>query len=126
MSEKKIEIPAGMLKAAYEWCPASFAMPAVKSMLEAALRWLSDNPITPTDEQLNEMKNDLRFRMIDFDIQKLCAEWQRRMFLALELVPEAVKDLLCGASDIDKEAYFRPDIYNKRIIEAFNRGRRMQ
>jgi len=38
--DDKMNVPDGMLSAAYEYCPASFAMPAVEAMLEAALKWL--------------------------------------------------------------------------------------
>jgi hypothetical protein len=37
-------------------------------------------------------------------------------------VPEEIKNLLCAGSDTDREGYFRPDIYNERIIEAYRRG----
>ncbi len=50
--------------------------------------------------------------------------WQQRMFLVPSPeVPEAVKDLLCAGANTVKEAYFRPDIYNERILEAYRRGK---
>ena len=57
--EKKIVVPEGMLSAVTEVLPlhvrvqlsAMMGFPGVQRMLEAALRWLSENPILPTVAQ---------------------------------------------------------------------------
>jgi hypothetical protein len=91
MSEKKYVVPTGMLNKAYEYCPASFAMPAVERMLEAALRWQSENPIVPTAQQVGELvvAAPMASTRQAYTATIFCiTEWQRRMFLA----PEPVED----------------------------------
>lgn len=143
LEEKKIVVPEGMLKATvvsynsktnelgYRYVIDRYVMEAA---IEAALRWLSDNPIVPTVEQGMSLMNYLspagtrewnQAMWIDF-IGAGCAEWQRRMFLAPEPeTPEEIKDLLLSISPTDsRDAYFRPDIYNERILEAYRRGQK--
>ncbi len=53
--------------------------------LASFIAWQSENPQVPTEDQVRLMKSDLRYRDgVDFDTLKLCAEWQRRMYLAPE------------------------------------------
>ena len=102
---KKIIVPDGMLKAMNS---AFDNGRRTTSLLgEAALLWLSENPVVPTHDQFDAMRGTYR---------DICAEWQRRMFLAPEPeVPEEVKDLLWdGQTGEDEE-------HNRKIIEAFNR-----
>ena len=111
MSEKKIVVPEGMLNAVAETkygdqiCSIETAVSlrdGVRKDIEVALRWLSENPIMPTDEQLDEMEGDIRYRVgVNFDIQKLISEWQRRMFFAPE--PEAPRffDTPFGRFEVD-------------------------
>jgi ribosomal protein L37AE/L43A len=47
--------------------------------LEAALRWQSENPQVPTEQQLSDMAADAHVCM-----DEVIAEWQRRMYLAPE------------------------------------------
>lgn len=116
--EKKIVVPGGMLDAALPFCDNQ-----MHSALEAALRWLSENPIAPNDEQVGRMwcaKNKLPFEGTDW-VRWGASEWQRRMFLAPEPeVPEAVKNLLWDEEVCDA-ASPRWKI-NEQIIEAYRRG----
>jgi hypothetical protein len=138
MSEKKYVVPEGMLKAAIE---ASDSLPYMKTDirrgLEAAFRWLAENPIVPTDKQVREMiapkfginSKELNGNMIASGITAAIT-WQRRMFLVSEPeVPEEIKDLLIPNffNSIDVilgiEKTRSEDDYRKNIIEAYHRGR---
>lgn len=95
MSEKKIVVPEGMVQAAEAACDRRNGA-TCRQQLEAALRWLSENPIVPTDEQAKELQN--RYYG-DGHLQQGSAfayaavEWQRRMFLAPEPeVPEELRE----------------------------------
>ena len=91
MSEKKIVVPEGMLKAVQLIAPdrlmPDIHITTVKGVLEAALCWLAKNPIVPTDEQLDELskiassdkapiQDNHNYR------RRFVVEWQLRMFLA--------------------------------------------
>ena len=79
----KIVVPEGMLKVACdEICELGdgSGRQVTAKVLEAALRWLSENPQVPTDEQWASVCEDTPGTRIDSCI----AEWQRRMFLAPE------------------------------------------
>jgi hypothetical protein len=139
MTEKRYVAPEGMLKAAIDaqW-NESGAHPSarkilaaeeavkscVKAGLEAALRWLSENPIVPTDGETKRIWRDtgLCNEVDDSELQCIAAEWQRRMFLAPEPeVSEEIKDLLlpnieCG--------FFKPEVVNERMIECYRRGQK--
>lgn len=141
MSAGKIKIPDGMVKASVDkmmsrwedqndgYRNSSMGVEAEKQLqknlpvaLEAALRWLSENPIVPTLEQTEECRHLHRY---EFDplkplcvYQQVAVEWQRRMFLVPEPeIPEEIKDLLWG-----KESLLSGE--NERVIEAYNRGLR--
>ena len=107
MSETKIKIPEGMLEAAaMELSDVGFRSDViaydVKRMLKAALRWLSENPIVPTDAQIEEMK--IKLVPVHPHWSNIVAEWQRRMFLAPE--PEAPMTCRsCNASTRDFKPY---------------------
>ncbi len=84
----KIRVPEAMLKAALD----AKEMPhrreyeeTVRPALEAALRWLSENPIVPTDEQVSSMLRILRDPGDqDDNAQGITVEWQRVMFMENE------------------------------------------
>ena len=85
----KIQVPEGMLKAATQGA-TSFDQrvsypPYVEAIVEAALCWLSENPIAPNLIQDAEMRRDFvdgcGFPMQGCS-QYVATEWQRRMFLA--------------------------------------------
>jgi len=98
MNDPKINVPEGMLEAAHVCCDEQVISRSVcPFILEAALRWLAENPIVPTAWQYhNEMDFDSDPEDIGDPRYKtacaLIAEWQRRMFLAPE--PEVTTHLL--------------------------------
>jgi hypothetical protein len=124
--EKKIVVPEGMSDAALE---AVLAIPMrgnvgsvdrVNGALKAALRWLSENPIVPTNEQYSKLYNELSSKDAWITYNAVI-EWQRRMFLAPETeCPEAIKDLLDPW--IDPGDPQKATGINKRIIQAYIRG----
>lgn len=94
--EKKVKVPEGMLKEAEgaieKLIPVvyrSAAEPYAKIGLEAALIWLSENPIVPTYRQFDELERiyDKPETEHKEAITAVLVEWQRRMFLAPE-IPE--------------------------------------
>ena len=119
MAERRVVVPDGMLKAAVPCYLPDRQL--VHSILEAALLWLSENPIVPTSEQLHSIIGKLPMAMCDIvwteRDRALIAEWQRRMFLAPEPeVPEEIKDLW--------QAQPTPDA-KRRTVEAFQRGQQV-
>ena len=127
--EKKIVIPDGMLDA-FEDAHVEYLlkhksdplvpMKACIFALEAALRWLSENPIVPTMEQATEMSDSGHPCVLDG--VWYATEWQRRMFLALEPeAPESVKHLLLQGQ---WDPMPSRDVYNQRIIDAYNQGKK--
>ena len=133
--EKRVVVPEGMMKAAQESRTKHFSGPYGFSdtyctiILEAALWWLSENPIAPTPEWAMEIaKSKFDDRVTGIGVATGAMEWQRRMFLAPEPeIPEEIKDLLY---EIDRKGL--PDPYvndfttevDRRIIEAYRRGLR--
>ena len=90
MSERMIKVPEGMMEAARlvtqndEWI--------TKTILQAALLWLSENPIVPTEQQWDECCAAVSRRYTEsvgpshsFRHAEITAEFQRRMFLASEV-----------------------------------------
>ena len=127
MREKKYVVPQGMLDAAYQYCPASFAMPAVRSMLESSLRWLSENPVVPTVEESKELwrTSGAAVELTESKRASIYAtEWQRRMFLVEEdRVPEEIKDMLLGISE-ELNPTVTGNEHNAAVIEAYRRGQK--
>ncbi len=117
MSEKRYVVPDGMMNAA---CNDHHAIGVnqrdVAKMLEAALRWLSENPIVPTERECA--------RLCDYDpkiVKFVVSVWQRLAFLAPEPeVPEAIKDLLWVR--LERDGCDVED-HNKDILEAYQRGK---
>ena len=97
----------------------------VKQIVEAFAGDLADHPAVPSTAQLDQMATTLGHRYNWFPhIQDLIAVWQLRMFLVLEptvsAVPEAVKHLtLQGSWDPMPSR----EVFNGRIVEAYNRGK---
>lgn len=133
MSDRKIKVPEGMMLAVQNKARVdgrALNPRILRSDLEAALIWLSENPIVPTEKQYGEC-----LRAVDGpdkivihvyregEPQKVLAEWQRRMFLAPE-VPEAIKDLLSDDEDEGRGILFgvSSDVYNQKLVEAYRRG----
>ena len=82
MSETKIQVPEGMLKAIRGRYVGNDN--CGRYILEAALRWLSENPIVPTDGEAKAIWRDtgLCNEVDDDELRCIVVEWQRRMFLA--------------------------------------------
>lgn len=86
MSE--IKVPEAMLKAA---CNTGWPTKReeVEAVIESALRWLSENPIEPTEDQLGDIFNWAEenghysnSKTATYIGVEVFCEWQRRMFLA--------------------------------------------
>jgi len=129
---KKIVVPEGMMKAAiFAWRlhPIRGYPPedAVCKAVEAALRWLSENPIVPSEAQLRKMEDEVLGKegiLMGNRLSEIGAitEWQRRCFLAPEPeAPESVKHLLLQGQ---WDPMPSRDVYNQRIIDAYNQGKK--
>lgn len=139
----KIVVPAGMLKAA----EYAFMVPLnvvcheyplvvhilknqLPVALEAALRWLSENPIVPTNEQTQGVCDSIFVGPENLlDPRDAMVEWQRRMrmFLATEPeIPEEIKDLLSLTDPITGVALLTGLTEHGKsvIIEAYRRGQK--
>ena len=125
MSEMKIKVPEGMLEAVYEKRSRTFCITDaqnIKVALEAALRWLSENPIGPTMEQAMALRDLAISTSHGYgQVQPTMAsevavvvEWQRRMFLApeSEYIGEEKLENFCGRFQRIDEA----------VREAYRRG----
>ena len=122
----KIVVPDGMLKAFKDSMDAQCAFvvghDAIELALEAALLWLSENPIVPDDKIAHELwkvalELDPDRNENGHAAKNLVIEWQRRMFLSSEPeIPEEIKDLLVEG--------IAPTLnQNHSIIEAYRRGK---
>ena len=124
MSE--IKVPEGMLKAATTHVSGSFAEMAVEVGVEKALKWLSENPIVPTDEQMAELrknsypmvflKEQEANRKLAQQEKEMCVEWQRRMFLA---DPETDDNLICEVGAMFRDRGIK--VSNAQVAEMVNR-----
>lgn len=124
MSYRKILVPEGMLTAA---CTANHvggiggSGPLV-NVLEAALLWLSENPIVPSDEQINSLFEAHKYGVSRDAWKFYFSEWQRRMFLAPEPeVPAEIKGLIDG---MDSMAKYEREWATKVALEAFRLGKK--
>lgn len=104
MSETKIQVPSEMLDAALPCYLPDRSL--VRSILESALRWLSENPIVPNEADVMEILQE-RVRSHHISGEEYCAippatvrfvirEWQRRMFLAEEAFDPSLGGVLSG------------------------------
>lgn len=130
MAGKKIVVPAEMFQAA--WSAAlSYIVKGenyygVKAGLEAALLWLSNNPIVPSGEQWKEISQDAPPTSTRMPYDWVLKEWQSRMFLApgpeVSEASEEIKDLRKMMSDYfnHSDGYSYPD---DLLIEAYRRGK---
>jgi len=131
MMDGKIKVPDGMLQAGRAtYSGYVTAEEGARRILEAALLWLSKNPIVLTEEHtekiLKDMESNCQFPANDiFCI--FVEKWQRRMFLAEEpSVPEEIRDLLWknpfNVNGVELHSLAEP--LNESIVEAFRRGQR--
>ena len=133
MNEKKCIVPKGMLEAARTGWRFTVLDPVddLEKCLEAALCWLSENPIVPTEDAAREIgkKFSNQPSSIDF-VRQVCTEFQRYMFIAPEPeVPEEIQDLLY----VDAVTFKLPNgnsflgsmaSHNEAVIEAYRRGKK--
>jgi hypothetical protein len=87
MTDKRYIVPDGMRRAFGRALPdPDFDSDGVICLvaLEAALRWLADNPAMPSMKQLNDMYKKVDTGNGGTYIPAYLAEWQRIMFLAPE------------------------------------------
>lgn len=123
---KKIVVPEGMLVAGVDSVARLRGMGETTrehytAVLKAALLWLSENPIVPTERQERDLCDawmEAKQSQSNTFVHASAfgaVEWQRRMFLAPEPeVPEEIEDLIpCGGIDT---------INADRILEAYRRG----
>lgn len=103
---------------------------AAEIACEAFARAMTENPIVPTDEQMDSAYLEIYgCRLSEAsdrgNVSKFVASIQRRMFDAPEPeMPEEIKDMLLDAGAPDSEhCFFKPSVYNERIIEAYRRGK---
>lgn len=120
----KIVVPMGMFTAASR----GFDLKAgegqlqrrLASALQTALRWLSENPIVPSEEQIAGIRRDWPLSGVGSLSEFSAIHWQRIMFLAPEPesvnAREAVRDLRWGGE------YDLSESHNRQLEEAFRRG----
>ena len=126
--KKQMKIPEGMLKAAHEKAFVGMGTSITERILEAALRWLSENPIVPTDEQIDRIHREANPSAETaigrhWEIRNWLIEWQRRIFLAPEPeIPEEVKDLLYRHPKGLSDGFVSMDTADENTIEAYRRG----
>jgi hypothetical protein len=129
MSEKRYVVPDGMFMESMlaVWASKPNGKPDIservsaeieaefKTAITAAIRWLAENPITPTREQCQSMYASSNHPNGSWQETKLIAlEWQRRMFLAPEPeVPESIRDLYESSSS---------QRWKEAILDAYRRG----
>jgi len=127
---KKIVVPESIVDAVarkmYQREPDSAIRQNVLLFLQPAFEHLAENPIVPTDEQIDYLNS--RFLLGHLErgecyvsgviIREIATEVQRVMFVDAEPeVPEAVRVLLYGGdSQTDRET-------DSRILEAYRRGK---
>ena len=133
----KYIVPEGMLKAARSAWNRSITRqertPGDITILEAALLWLSKNPMCPTHAEVESILAMVQFQSLrgtSLDgLQDFAAMWQRRCFLAPEPeVPEAIKSLIFPTPQgipvviADNSVTVQVEV-NNRILEAYRRGK---
>ncbi len=82
MTQRYVVPEAGLKAACDEICElgTGSGREVTRKVLEAFIRWQSENPRVPTGQQLWEMSTKGPLADVNF----VCAEWQRRMYLAPE------------------------------------------
>lgn len=123
MSERKILVPEGMMSAGMT-SGAGCGDYSCNLILAAALRWLSENPIAPTEQMLGELITE--FPPSGFcktwGLSQVCTSFQSIAFLATEPeVPEEIKDLL---KEIDDLPILLESRCKEIAAECFRRGQK--
>jgi len=141
-NEKKIVVPKGMIEAVIDHHPSKGALQSdpdmlstdtVTAVLEAAIRWMIENPIVPSTKDADKLWREAHTLSADSKTghagKDMLIEWQRMMFLAPEPeVPEEVKDLMSKYADpkLQTDGLLRAMArgHNEDIIEAYRRGQK--
>ena len=136
VKEKKYVVPERMVENVWDSpehakYPNLGGLAELKALLEAAIRWLAENPIVPTAEQLRAMRKDLcpvtggeDGWMSSSDLKDGAVEWQRRMFLAPEPeVPSEIQHLLLSGSHRLAEPFLNKQWVKEALLEAYRLGR---
>ncbi len=135
MSQTKIKVPEGMLLAASEFDPGAGEY-NIEPILEAALRWMSENPIVPTDADALTLLQE-RVASGHLSNKEYCAipattircvirEWQRRMFLAPEPEVPEIPPFSENVSDfITRSGFVDGRQHNQEIQETWNEAYRL-
>lgn len=127
--ERKILVPEGMLKAAMDWAVTNHVhgMVVVGGVVEAALRWLSENPIVPSEAEMAKIMAYWREGHPENFYIYCSVEWQRRMFLAPELeVPEEFNKAVIFILDEVSRRETAPSNAVPKLFKAFEAYRRGQ
>jgi hypothetical protein len=95
MADQEYVVPEGMRKAAMEatngWDPEGYF---IYLPLLAALKWLAENPIVPTPEQVQDIRADCPNVATPDAWQWGMTEWQRRMLLKPKVKVRAPNDII--------------------------------
>jgi hypothetical protein len=93
-TEKRYKVPDGMLEAAVEaWRMPGFdgfddglphvaATNTTRKILEAAVYWLAEHPVVPTDEQMYKLLGSSMVATDRFAVEHALIRWQRQLFIA--------------------------------------------
>lgn len=113
MSENNYVVPDGMINAAWEAVAAKMKecveegsgnrvaeLHIARISLEAAVRWISENPPVPTSEQALAIEVSYPTRIHSPSRTKFAEEWIRRMFLATKEkpIPDGIVEYLNGTT----------------------------
>jgi hypothetical protein len=127
----KIQVPEGGFNAVRkalwkkwgyesELDPANVMWDNFEFALEAFCRWLSENPIVPSDEQTSKLLETYKEGQWRSFARDVAVKWQKIIFNAPEPeVPEAIKDLL-----VKETAMFHLNgvEINRLVLEIYRRG----
>lgn len=133
----KIKVPDGMLNAAVNsrnglGRELGWSSSTCTAILEAALQWLSENPQVPTLNQVDEMRVHLGIKYCAWTtiIKPFLMEWQRRMFMAEDEVPEQLKPLMWDKWQKDHgipeevRGWLPIDSHNNQVLAAYKLGQK--
>ena len=130
----KYLVPEEGLKAAleawsvgYEGSPTLPMEKRIPTIIEAFIRWQSENPQVPNHEQtiaLCKVYETQTERNYCQSVRDVAVEWVRRMYIAPEPdMPEAIKDLLCPVFDhTGHKGLVEGATHDMGILEAYRRG----
>lgn len=94
MSEKRIKVPDGMLYVADRYSNVH-DRDTLLGILQNALRWWTEYPIVPKDDEMRKLILDCPFSSTSYRGQRwMIEEWQRRMFVEPEPEVPTYEELL--------------------------------